>query len=176
MCMAFMHIIATLGMDQGPQIQKKRSSESSPRRICLAGRLDLTMGGPDLPITDADAGTRRSLWYRYSRDHQIKFLTVFDPASVEECYRRRHSIVPQQALAMSNSGMVLTRGRQLAERITDEVGSVKVAAAEEAFIDSAFERVLGRGPTPSERTACITALQEFAATSAGRSRSVRGSM
>ena len=135
--------------------------------ICLAERLDLTMGGPDLPITDADAGTRRSLWYRYSRDHQIKFLTVFDPASVEECYRRRHSIVPQQALAMSNSGMVLTRGRQLAERITDEVGSVKVAAAEEAFIDSAFERVLGRGPTPSERTACITALQEFAATSAG---------
>jgi len=136
--------------------------------IHLSGRLDSTMGGPDLPVTDGDEGTRRTIYYRYSRDHQIKFLTMFDPASVEECYRRRHSIVPQQALAMSNSKMVLMRGRQLAGLITAEVGSENSADTAQAFIDSVFERVLGRSATPAERAACATALGEFTAVSANK--------
>lgn len=133
--------------------------------ICLTGRLDSTMSGPDLPIAEGDEGTRRTIYYRYSRDHQIRLLTVFNPASVEECYRRQHSIVPQQALAMSNSKMVLTRGRQLATLITAEVGSEVSGETNRAFIESAFERVLGRSALPSERAACAAGLSEFEAVS-----------
>lgn len=136
--------------------------------IYLAGRLDLTMGGPDLPITTDDEGIRRTIYYRYSRDHQIKFLKVFDPASVEECYRRRHSIVPQQALAMINSRLALSRGRQLAAKITAEVGGGNSKEKTDAFIGSAFERVLGRAATTPERSACAAALKEFAAVSADK--------
>ena len=133
--------------------------------IYLVGELDSKMGGPDLPISDEDEGVRRSIYYRYSRDHQIKFLTMFDSANVEECYRRRRTIVPQQALAMSNSKFVLASGRKLAARITSEFGSENSAENTEAFIRSAFERTLGRSVTPSEQSACIAALQEFAAAS-----------
>ena len=136
--------------------------------IHLTGRLDSTIGGPDLPITDGEDGNRRTIYYRYSRDHQIKFLTMFDPADVEECYRRQHSIVPQQALAMSNSKMVLMRGRQLADLIAADVSSGNSTETDEAFIASLFERVLGRSPMTLEQAACVSALQEFTAASAGK--------
>ncbi|MEO2036822.1 MAG: PSD1 and planctomycete cytochrome C domain-containing protein [Planctomycetaceae bacterium] len=141
--------------------------------ICLTGKLDSTMSGPDLPISEGNEGTRRTIYYRYSRDHQIRLLTVFNPASVEECYRRQHSIVPQQALAMSNSKMVLTRGRQLAAWITAEVGHEISAETNRAFIESAFERVLGRSALPSELDACVEGLSEYGyeAESAGRKMS-----
>ena len=77
--------------------------------LFLAGRLDPTMGGPDLPIASAESGMRRTLYYRVARDERIPLLTMFDAPNVEECYRRDETIVPQQALAMTNSGMVLTR-------------------------------------------------------------------
>ncbi|MCH2212251.1 MAG: DUF1553 domain-containing protein [Fuerstiella sp.] len=129
--------------------------------ICLTGQLDATMGGPDLPITPEDNGRRRTIYYRYSRDYQIKLLSVFNPASVEECYRRLHSIVPQQALAMTNSKIVLERGRQLAALVSAEVGTENSDEVNSAFIESAFERTLGRGATSAERTACAEALREF---------------
>ena len=37
----------------------------------LAGRLDPTMGGPDLPVASAEAGTRRTLYYRYASGDRI---------------------------------------------------------------------------------------------------------
>ncbi len=77
--------------------------------LFLAGQLDATMGGPERPVDSAETGTRRSLYYRTARDERIPLLTTFDAANVEECYRRSETIVPQQALAMTNSGMVLTR-------------------------------------------------------------------
>src|SRR5438128_9506584 len=82
--------------------------------LFLAGRLDATMGGPDLPIAAAEAGTRRTLYYRVTRDERIPLLTMFDAPNVEDCYRRHETIVPQQALAMINSGMVLTRAGEIA--------------------------------------------------------------
>ncbi len=91
--------------------------------LLLAGRLDPTMGGPDLPIDFAEAGRRRTLYYRVARDERIPLLTAFDAPNVEDCYRRHETIVPQQALAMINSGMVLTRAGQIAAAIDREVGA-----------------------------------------------------
>ena len=90
--------------------------------LFLAGRLDPAIGGPDLPVASAEAGTRRTLYYRYASGDHIPFLTMFDAASVTECYRRPETIVPQQALALTNSGMILSRAGDIASVIDREVG------------------------------------------------------
>ena len=129
--------------------------------LLLAGRLDLTMGGPDLAIKDAESGTRRTLYYRVARDERIPLLTMFDAPNVEDCYRRHETIVPQQALALTNSGMVLTRAGQIAEAIDRETGATPAFATRSAFIVSAFEQILGRLPTASERSACNAGLDRM---------------
>jgi hypothetical protein len=124
------------------------------------------MGGADQPVDTAEATRRRSLYYRYARHDQIAFLTTFDPPSVEECYRRPSSIVPQQALAVLNSKLSLACGQQLAKLINAEVGEEDAPAVTNAFIVSAFERVLGRAPTQAETALCVENLQQFAAIAA----------
>ena len=135
--------------------------------LYLAGDLDGAFGGADQPVAAADDGRRRTIYYRYARDDQIKFLTLFDAPNVDDCYRRLESIVPQQALAMSNSKLVLTRGRQLAARVSAEVGESGSAA----FVRAAFEWVLGRTPALAEEEECISGLEQFAATPEARSLS-----
>ena len=128
--------------------------------LALAGRLDATMGGPDLPIAAAETGTRRTLYYRVARDERIPLLTMFDAPNVEECYRRHETIVPQQALAMTNSGMVLTRALEIAAAIDREVGGAP--SMRSRFVVSAFERILGRLPSGAESGACEAALARLA--------------
>ncbi len=128
--------------------------------LFLAGRLDPRIGGPDQPVADAETGTRRSIYYRYASGDNIPFLTMFDAANVTECYRRHETIVPQQALAMINSGMVLARSSDIAGVIDREVGSD--ASCRGAFVDSAFERIFSRVPTASERAECLSGLARLA--------------
>jgi Protein of unknown function (DUF1553)/Protein of unknown function (DUF1549)/Planctomycete cytochrome C len=128
--------------------------------LFLAGRLDLKMGGPEQPVPAAEAGTRRTIYYRYASGDNIPFLSMFDAANVTECYRRHETIVPQQALALSNSGMVLSRAGDIASVIDSEVGGGPPARA--AFVDSAFERLLGRMPTGAERIECARSLARMA--------------
>ena len=47
---------------------------------------------------------------------------MFDAPSIEECYRRDETIVPQQALALTNSGVALARAAEIAAAIDKEVG------------------------------------------------------
>jgi hypothetical protein len=131
--------------------------------LCLAGKLDPREGGPDLPVAAAEAGARRTVYYRYARGDCLPFLTLFDAPSVEECYRRHETIVPQQALVMCNSKMTLTRAGELAAVVSREVGGDDTPAARAAFVTSAFERILGRGPTDQERAECEAALLELTA-------------
>ena len=70
----------------------------------VAGKLDLTMGGPDIDYPLGLTVPRRSLYFRSAAEKQMEFLQIFDGPSVVECYERKHSIAPQQALALANSG------------------------------------------------------------------------
>jgi len=128
--------------------------------LFLAGRLDSKIGGPDGPVAAAESGTRRTIYYRYASGDNVPLLSMFDAANVTECYRRHETIVPQQALALSNSGMVLTRAGDIASVIDRDVGSG--AWARGAFVDSAFERILGRVPTAAERAECAAGLARLA--------------
>jgi hypothetical protein len=128
--------------------------------LYLAGRLDAKLGGPDLPVASAEAGSRRTIYYRYASGESIPLLSAFDAANVSECYRRHETIVPQQALALTNSRMVLTGAGKIAAIIDHEVGAGPLARG--AFVESAFARILGRVPTGAERTECVTGLARLA--------------
>jgi hypothetical protein len=133
--------------------------------LALSGRIDRTQGGADLPVADAAEGTRRTIYYRYARDDRIKFLEAFDAPSVEECYRRSESIVPQQALAMVNSRLAIRGAAEVAALIEAEVGGGESVAESAEFIAQSFERVLTRAPRPEERSAAEDYLEASAALS-----------
>lgn len=119
--------------------------------LFLAGKLDLTMGGPSL---DPATGTRRSLYFKHSRDQRDQFLSMFDDADWLRCYRRSESIAPQQALALSNSKLALEMSREIASRLAE-------TTEEGAFVQQAYRRLLGRVPYEEEAEACLKFMKEL---------------
>jgi hypothetical protein len=116
--------------------------------LAIDGRLDLTAGGPDLDDKQGLTTFRRSLYYRHANEKQMLFLTVFDAANVNECYRRTASVVPQQALALANSSLTAESATIVARRLG-------AAADDSTFVTTAFRSVLGRPPTTAETDECL---------------------
>jgi hypothetical protein len=81
-------------------------------------------------------------------------------------YRRKESIVPQQALALANSELALVQARLVARRLSAGAACSGVPSTEysvlgsAAFITAAFEQVLTRSPTADELAACESFLDE----------------
>jgi len=112
--------------------------------LYLAGSLDPARGGPELDHGSALTTARRSIYYRHAHEKQAEFLVLFDAASVNECYERTESIIPQQALALANSVLIKTQSRVLAGKLPSGDG----------FVETAFRTMLGRPPSPAEREEC----------------------
>jgi hypothetical protein len=129
----------------------------------LAGRLDLTRGGPELDQTLGLTSRRRSVYFRHSMEKQVEFLATFDQANVSECYARTESVVPQQALALANSSLALEQSRLLAGKLSKQVEGRPEPQATADFVSLAFLQILGRRPTTPERVQCETFLKEQAA-------------
>jgi hypothetical protein len=123
--------------------------------LYVSGKLDLTQGGPEIDQNQGLTSRRRSLYFRSAAEKQMTLLKLFDAAAVTECYQRKESIVPQQALALVNSELTLAQARLIARRLASEHSS---DAAE--FITAAFEQALTRSPTPEELAACLDFLDE----------------
>jgi hypothetical protein len=126
-----------------------------------AGTLDLKRGGPDIAYNLANETPRRSIYFQYADEKMNKLLQVFDNPSVNECYRRNESVVPQQALAMANSDVCLNQSRLLAKKLSESEGPGD--AANGRFVRSAYEQILGREPTRGESDEC----EKFLNTQAG---------
>jgi hypothetical protein len=133
----------------------------------LAGSLDLAQGGMELDHRQALQIPRRSLYFRNAPEKQTQFLTLFDMAAPTECYRRRESIIPQQALALANSELTIMQSRKLARRLEQPAERQVVQPDERQlgntsadFITSAFWQVLGRAPRSDELTECMAFLDE----------------
>ncbi len=120
----------------------------------VAGQLDLTMGGPELDHAQGLTARRRSLYFRHAAEKQMTFLKLFDAPAVTECYRRKESIVPQQALALANSPLAIEQSRLLARKLSEQVPEAA------GFLDAAFEQVLSRSATKEERETCLGFLDE----------------
>jgi hypothetical protein len=82
---------------------------------------------------------------------------------VTECYSRTESVVPQQALALANSSLVLAQSRLLARSLAKEVGEQPDPAGNSAFVRAGFECLLGHAPSAVEQRACEDFLKTQAA-------------
>jgi hypothetical protein len=137
----------------------------------LSGELDLSRGGPPIPLAEQDTNRRRAMYFFQSHNDRHKLLSIFDDANVLDCYRRTESVVPQQALALWNSAFAI----RAAGKITERIGG----ADDASFAKAAFETVLGTTPTADELAACVDGLAELRAanatgTPAERTRRARG--
>ena len=134
--------------------------------LYLAGRLDGSIGGPTLDPDRpdpkhadqkrTDAALRRSLYFTHSRDDRDKLISMFDDADIVACYRRVESIVPQQALALSNGRLPRLMARELTTRLARELGKVD----DDRFLEAAYAAILAVKPTAEEISACRDALAD----------------
>jgi hypothetical protein len=126
----------------------------------VAGNLDLTRGGPEFAYNLASTTPRRSMYFQHAYEKQNKFLEIFDAASVNECYRRSESVVPQQALALANSDVTLNESRLLARELGNSVTKETGKEPNQSFVALAYEQILGRQPSTAEMTECRDFLQQ----------------
>jgi hypothetical protein len=129
----------------------------------LTGGLDPARGGPEIDQSLALTSGRRSLYLRCAAEKQPEFLQVFDGPSVVECYERKPSVMPQQALALLNSELALARARAAAAAGPSE-------RDEPTLIRDGFIRFLARQPTADELSACGTFLRDRQAAGATAAR------
>jgi hypothetical protein len=120
-----------------------------------SGELDLTMGGPSIPSAAQASSKRRSLYFYHSNNERNLFLTTFDEAMVKECYKRDQSIVPQQALALSNSNLVHGASPKIAAHLSAE------KADDPAFIRKSFSVLLGIEASEAEVSTSLKAMENW---------------
>ncbi len=125
--------------------------------LAVSGDLDPAMGGPPVPPAAQEESKRRSLYFFRSSNEGSQFLTTFDDAPVKECYRRDQSIVPQQALALTNSRLV----NDAAERISKKLA--RAGDDDAAFVRRAFAALMAMRPCEAEVAACTRALEAWRA-------------
>ena len=117
----------------------------SPRRLdaeqvrdamlAASGELDLSVGGAP---QDANLTTRRTIYTLKRRNSPNELLRVLDaPAGFSSIADRQTTSTPLQALLFSNGDWPLQRARRL--------------GAEVDGVDSTWQAVLGRAPSPEEK-------------------------
>lgn len=125
-----------------------------------AGQLDPTMGGPEIEIKDAAACRRRSIYLSHHGESRAPLMAAFDSADPSECYRRVESVVPQQALALSNGDLSVESSRVIARKLWKAISAEQAETpGDAAFIDAAYELLLTRKPTTAERETSLKLLE-----------------
>lgn len=114
----------------------------------VAGELDAKIGGPEIPHEQGLTVKRRSLYFAHHGESRMMFLDLFDAANPCDAYRRSVAVLPQQALAMSNSELTIELARTLTAKL----------AKESDFVTAAFEQILSRPPKEAEAKASLAFL------------------
>lgn len=132
--------------------------------LYCAGKLESTMGGQALENKESLKTYRRSLYYEtFPEEGGMSPLgELFDGPNALECYRRTRTIVPQQALALTNSNLVHEVSAAIVrdwEAGSDKQNAELQGPEQENFVREMFERILSRSPTDTELAVCIEALQ-----------------
>jgi hypothetical protein len=118
--------------------------------LYVTGQLDLQQGGPDINEEAGLSVKRRTIYFRHAAEKQMVFAGLFDGPNVTECYIRKQTVIPQQALALANSELALEQSRLLARQLNTTTG-----ADARAFVAAAYERVLAREVSPAELQECL---------------------
>ena len=131
--------------------------------LAVAGRLDLSLGGPPIPLTARPDGlqisseegptARRSVYLTARRTWPSSFLGVFDfPIIDTTCNRRTPSATPLQSLSMMNGELVMDNARHTAQRAYELAGKTW---EQEALIRQAYALTLAREPTEQEESLVV---------------------
>ena len=145
--------------------------------LSVAGKLDLTMGGPGFQdfVIDKPAHSphyeydqhdvedpkshRRSVYRFIVRSQPQPFLTVLDCADPSMTVATRNETVNAlQALAMRNNRLTVAMAKHFATRVS------KDASTPPAQIDLAFRLALGRPPSANEAEAMSVYVREHGLT------------
>jgi mono/diheme cytochrome c family protein len=138
--------------------------------LAMAGTLDPMRGGPSVPSAEQEMSTRRSLYFFHSNNERNLFLTTFDEALVKDCYRREQSIVPQQALALSNSRLALDAAERISLRLSENQPD------DAAFVRNAFRLITGINPNRDEVAASAAALEAWKKLPDGNDQTARSNL
>jgi hypothetical protein len=127
-----------------------------------AGQLDPKIGGEEIDQSLGLVCRRRSLYLAHHAETKTEFLEMFDAPNACDCYKRTETILPQQALALTNSELALNQSRLLARKLLAEVGPDDAApeSKQAAFVQAAFEQILTRGPSEQEQLASFEFLEK----------------
>ncbi|WP_417383335.1 PSD1 and planctomycete cytochrome C domain-containing protein [Gimesia sp.] len=118
----------------------------------LAGDLDPTMYGQELEQDQGLITNRRSLYYSHHGEAKMEFLELFDGASATDCYQRTETVMPQQALALTNSTLAVQKGRMIAEQLWSQTASTSTTdQKQKEFINGAFKLILSRAASTREQ-------------------------
>lgn len=131
--------------------------------LAISGRLDVTMGGPSIPVYltpfmqgrgrpggsgPLDGAGRRSVYQQVRRNFLNPFFMAFDyPVPFTAIGKRTTSNVPAQALAMLNNPFVNQQTELWAKRIIAEKGTT------EERINKMYQQAFARPATPKELAA-----------------------
>lgn len=93
---------------------------------------------------------RRSLYFSCHPEigGRSEMAAIFDAPEPTDCYRRNRTVLPQQALALTNGKLVHDHSAALARRIGTDTKDA------DAFVTAAFEHILSRAPDEKERAMC----------------------
>jgi len=125
--------------------------------LYVAGKLDPASGGQELENTESLTTYRRSLYYAVYPEQggRSPLGELFDAPDPLDCYRRTSSIVPQQALALTNSDLVHTVSAAVTAQVAAACSTtVSTPAKPDTFIRQAFLIILSRTPTAQELQVC----------------------
>lgn len=104
----------------------------------VSGRLVSAIGGKPFEIDKAPFPGRRTIYARVRRGFLPPIMRAFDfPGSEEALMKRSNTITPTQALYLMNSPFLR--------------GEARAIAAKHSDIDSLYQVVLQRKPTPDEK-------------------------
>jgi mono/diheme cytochrome c family protein len=164
--------------------QNRRKLEAEAVRdsiLAVAGKLDLTMGGPSfrdfvvekpehsphyeyhLHDPEDPKSHRRTIYRFVVRSKQQPFLAALDCADPSLAVEKRNeTLTPQQALALLNNALALTMAKHFAERVQG------LGESDAARVEAAFRLALGRAASRAEHEALTAYAKEFGLTNACR--------
>ncbi len=154
------------------QMNRRRLDFESMRDTILAigGKLDVRMGGPsvrlnaDLQVNnESHYSARRTVYGYVDRNNIPDMFRAFDFANPDlTTGKRSSSIVPQQALFMMNSPLVIEQARNLVRR-----SDFSAKATPEDKVKLLYRLIYQRAPTPAESKLALMYLQSEAVGTSG---------
>ncbi len=139
-------------------VQRLDAEQVRDSLLAVAGSIDRSFSGPDIDYALGETTPRRSVYFRHAYEKQMTMLVLFDAASPNECYRRRPSVIPQQALVLMNSSLARNMARRLAQQLSPAISKPLNSPGE--FVNRLFLATLCRQPTSEELTQCVAYLDE----------------